>query len=179
VALGPAGIIGLPSDLRAAIWLDVEHPIAVDPAPRFVGVPISFTARLLFLVSASSAQPVVLGGTIRGDISARSILLAVSGGPCATQWLRFCAGGFAGARLVAGGSEGEGIFAQADALLAQPEFGAILSMDRAFGARLQLRFSLLAGAVPGTATMSIQGGPSRRFSTVDLAASLLLGYQIF
>jgi len=179
VAVGPAGIIGLPSDLRAAIWLDVEHPINFEPAPRFVGLPISFMARFLFLGSASSAQPVIIDGADRGDISARSILFAVTGGPCATKWLRFCAGGFAGARLVSGGSEGDGIFAQGDALLAQPEFGAIISIDRALGARVQLRFSVLAGAAPGTASMSIQGGPSRRLSTVDLAASILIGYQIY
>ena len=167
IAVGPAGLLGLTSDLRGGAWLDIEHPAG------------GLSLRLFLLGSSRSATSAIFDGSTRGQITAQSLLGGFAVGPCLSGWSRSCASLFFGGRGTIGSSSGPQLFASESVLIVQPELGLLVAMEHELGAGFSLRLTLLAGASPGSAQFQIAGGPSRQLSTFDLAAALLLGYRIF
>jgi len=166
LSLGPAALVGVPSDARFAGWLELEHPFGW------------LSTRVLVVASASSNDAQRLGGS-RASLNAQTDLIAISGGPCLTLWVRACASAVVGGRGTIASARGDAIFQRSLALLVQPELGGELSFDRQLPRQLELRLTLLAGAALGSATFGVAGGPQRSLDTVDLGAALLLGYHLF
>ncbi len=167
LSAGPGALLGLSNDLRFAFWIEAEHPVSF------------LSTRMLLIATTPSAQTAYVGNDPRGHLSAQSFLLALSAGPCFELWARTCALGFAGARATLGSAGGDGLYHTQHQLLTQPEFGAQINFSRPLLPRLSLGLSLLAGAVPGSGTLTVEGGSSRSLPNLDTSAALLVDYQLF
>ncbi len=171
LSAGPGALLGGAADLRFAFWIEAEHPLSFFST--------AFSARMLLISTSASAQSEYIDGNPRGRLSAQSFLLALSAGPCFELWARACASGFAGTRATLGSAGGEGLYRTSNAWLLQPELGAQLSLSRPLTSRLSLSLELLAGAVPGSGQLSVEGGPARALPAIDTSAALLVDYQLF
>ena len=167
ISAGPAAWLGLSSDLRAAVLVEVA-----------VRAPGPFEVGLTALGAASSSAAVFIEGTNRGNLVVQSGLLAGTAAACAEPGaFRLCAGPLLGVRASSGSATGR-IFQPASTFIVQPEVGLRAAATLAIGPRFSVGLTALGAAALGSGTFNVAGADgARSLPAVDLSLALRLGFS--